>query len=313
VFTGVVDDYAEPLGAAGRARLRELIRQELGRLPRLGPGESGDGRQHIVLLLAERAARAEGVDAVVEVLAYSLTSARAFTRICQELVGAGCPQQALEWAERGLRECGGGRVDHGLGELRRLAIGLYATLGRDRDAVELAWRDFEAAASLEGYQCLHQHAQADQSWPGWRGRALEVLRAQPRLGPGQPPPAGPYRPAGHSTLVHVLLWEGDVDAAWRAAQDGGCAEGLWLDLARRRTEQHPRDAVPVLRRQVDVAISSANREGYERAAGLLAELGTCHDRLGTSAEFADYVRAVRKANSRRRNLLAAFAAAGLPR
>ena len=38
--------------------------------------------------------------------------------------------------------------------------------------------------------------------------------------------AGPYHPPGHSTLVHVLLWEGEVDAAWRAAQHGGCAEGL---------------------------------------------------------------------------------------
>jgi len=111
----------------------------------------------------------------------------------------------------------------------------------------------------------------------------------------------------------VLLWEGDVDAAWRAAQQGGCAGGLWLSLARRRAEQHPADAVPVLRRHVDAAIATAKRDGYERAAGLLAELGTYHDRLGTSAEFADYVRAVRKANSRRRNLLAAFDAAGLSR
>jgi hypothetical protein len=313
VFTNVVEDYAKPLGATGRKRLRELIRQEVGRLPRLGPGQSGDGRRHTVLQLAERAARAEGVDAVVDVLAYSLTSARAFARICEELVTAGRPEQALEWAERGLRECGTGRVDHGLGELRRLAIDLYATLGRGHDAVELAWRDFEAAPSLQGYQRLHQHAQADQSWPGWRDKALKVLRAQPRLGKGDQPPAGPYRPPGHSTLVHVLLWEGDVDAAWRAAQHGGCAEGLWLSLARQRAEQHPGDAAPVLRRHVDAAVASATREGYEQAAGLLAELGSCHERLGTSAEFAGYVRAVRKANSRRRNLLAAFDAAGLPR
>ena len=312
VFTNVVDEYAKPLGAAGRRRLRDLIRQEVSRLPRLGPGQTGDGNRYTVLRLAERAAGREGVDAVVDVLAYSLTSARAFARICEELTTAGRPEQALEWAERGLRECGGGQVDHGLGELRRLAIGLYATLGRDRDALELAWHDFEADPSLGRYQRLHELAQADESWPGWRDRALTVLRAQPRLGKGQPP-IGPYRPSGHSTLVHVLLWEDDVDAAWRAAQDGGCAEGLWLSLARRRAERHPADAVPVLRRHVDAAIASANREGYARAAGLLAELGTYHDRLGTSAEFAGEVRAVRKANSRRRNLLAALDAAGLPR
>lgn len=310
VFANVVDDYAEPLGTAGRTRLRDLITWEMERLPRPGPGQPGDGRRHTVLRLAERAARAEGVDAVVDVLARSLTSARAFTRICEELITAGRPEQAVEWAERGLRECGSGQVDHGLGELRRLAIGLYATLSRDRDALDLAWCDFEAAPSLEGYQRLHQHGHSDQSWPEWRDRALKMLRAQPRLGKGRAP-AGPYRPPGHSTLVHVLLWEGDVDAAWRAAEQGGCAEGLWLSLARRRAEQDPADAMPVVRRHVDAAIATANRDGYERAAGLLAELGTYHDRLGTSAEFADYVRAVRKANSRRRNLLAAFDAVGV--
>jgi uncharacterized Zn finger protein len=242
-----------------------------------------------------------------------LTSARAFTRICEELVAAGRSEQALEWAERGLRECGGGgRVDHGLGALRRSAIGLYTTLGRDRDAVELEWRDFEAFPSLEGYQRLHQYTQADRSWPGWRDKALKVLRAQPCLGKGQPP-GGPYHPPGHSTLVHVFLWEGDVDAAWRAAQHGGCAEGLWLSLARQRAEQHPGDAVPVLRRHIQAALASTKRDAYEHAAGLLAELGTYHERIGTSADFRDYVCALRKANSRRRNLMAAFDTAGLPR
>lgn len=199
VFANVVDDYAEPLGTAGCTRLLDLITREMERLPRLGSGQSGDGRRHTVLRLAERAARAESVDAVVDVLARSLTSARAFTRICEELITAGRPVQAVEYAERGLRECGSGRVDHGLGELRRLAIGLYATLSRDRDALDLAWCDFEAAPSLEGYQRLHQHGHSDQSWPEWRNKALKTLRAQPRLGKSRAL-AGPYRPPG------IRLW-----------------------------------------------------------------------------------------------------------
>jgi phytoene/squalene synthetase len=79
--------------------------------------------------------------------------------------------------------------------------------------------------------------------------------------------------------VHVLLWEGEVEAAWRAAHDGGCAEGLWPVLARCRAEQHPADAIPVLRRHVDEVIASGKRDAYERAADLITELGTYHDRL----------------------------------
>jgi hypothetical protein len=309
VFADAVSDYAEPLGSAGRARLRALIDEELGRLPRLGPDETGGGQRYSVLTLAERIARADGVDAVVDVLSYSLTSARAFTRICRELIEAGRPEQALRWAERGLSECGTGRVDHGLAELRQVAVDLYAALGRDHDAADMAWRDFKAQPTLEAYQRLHRHAQADSSWPERRDEALAVLRAQPRSQPravGSKPPAGPYRPIGHSTLVHVLLWEGDVEAAWRSAHDGGCAEGLWPVLARRRAEQHPADAIPVLRHHVDEVIASGKRDAYERAADLITELGTYHDRLGTKSEFADYVRTVRQANSRRRNLLAAL-------
>jgi hypothetical protein len=111
VFADAVSDYAEPLGSVGRARLRELIDEELDRLPRLGPDETGGERRHSVLTLAERVARPDGVDAVVDVLSYSLTSARAFTRICRELIEAGQPEQALRWAERGLSECGTGLVD----------------------------------------------------------------------------------------------------------------------------------------------------------------------------------------------------------
>jgi len=312
VFADKVSDYAEPLGSVGRARLRVLIDEGLGRLPRLGPGEADvDGRRFGLLMLAEHVARVDGVDAVVGVLSYSLTSARSFTGICRELIEAGRPEQALQWAERGLSECGTGRIDHGLPELRQLAVDLYAALGRDHDAADLAWRDFEAGPTLGTYQRLHQHAQADKSWPDRRGKALAVLRAQPRA-VGSKPPAGPYGPIGHSTLVHVLLWEGDVEAAWRAAHDGGCAEGLWPVLARRRAEQHPADAVPVLRRHVDEVIASGGRDAYERAAALITELGTYHGRLGTSAEFADYVRTLRRANSRRRNLLAALDRAKLP-
>ncbi|GEM_PF-6367460 len=34
------------------------------------PGQTGDGRRHTILHLVERAARAEGVDSFVEILAY---------------------------------------------------------------------------------------------------------------------------------------------------------------------------------------------------------------------------------------------------
>jgi hypothetical protein len=63
VFANVVTDYAEVLGPAGVATLRGLITEELQRLPRLGAGARPDLHHSRIQGLAERAAKADGVDA----------------------------------------------------------------------------------------------------------------------------------------------------------------------------------------------------------------------------------------------------------
>ncbi|MPZ67308.1 MAG: hypothetical protein GEU83_18000 [Pseudonocardiaceae bacterium] len=217
-------------------------------------------RHFTILQLAERAARADGVDAVVDVLARDLRSAGRFERICQELMAAGRVDQALEWARRGLAELQG-RIDPGLPDLRRLAASLHAQLGRHDEAVDLAWQDFAVVPSVEGYQRLREYGEADGSWERWREGAFEELRKQPRLATPPPPTKGYQwpRPMGHSVLVNVLLWEGDVQAAWEAAHKGGCVEGVWLTLARQRAQEHPADAIPVFGRQIDAAVDVTKR------------------------------------------------------
>jgi hypothetical protein len=93
------------------------------------------GEPYPLLQMAEQAARPLGVDAVVDVLARDLRVARQYARICEELITAGRDEQALEWACRGLKERGDER-DHGLGELRVIAISLYSRLGKIKEAVE---------------------------------------------------------------------------------------------------------------------------------------------------------------------------------
>ncbi len=313
VFANVVADYADVLGPAGVATLRGLITEELQRLPQLAAGANADVHHSTILGLAERAAKADGVDAVVDVLARDLRSASQFQRICQELMAAGRVEQALEWARRGLAELQG-RLDHGLPDLRRLAASLHAQLGRHSEAVELTWQDFAVVPSVEGYQRLREYGEADGSWGQWRERALDELRKQPPL--ATPPPlikgyTWP-RPMGHSVLVTVLLEEGDVQAAWEAAHDGGCLEGVWLTLARQRAQQHPWDAIPVFCRQVEAAVEVAKRHSYEHAVNLLTEVRGCYERVGASAEFADYARSLRAAHRRKRNFIAALDAARLP-
>jgi len=226
---------------------------------------------------------------------------------------AGQFKPALEWARRGLAEFQGS-IDDGLPELRRLAASLHAQLGHPGEAVELTWQDLAVVPSVEGYRLLREYAEADDSWALWRDRSLDQLRQQPPLATPPPRTKGYVWPGpmGHSVLVKVLLWEGDVQAAWEAAHHGGCVEGVWLDLARQRAQHHPRDAIPVLCRHVETAVDVAKRGGYEQAVNLLTEVSECYERAGAPAEFADYMQNLRAAHRRKRTFIAALDAARLP-
>jgi len=300
LFQSAVADYTQVLGEPGMERLRELIAAAVAA-----------GKRYPLLQMAEQAARPLGVDAVVDVLARDLQAARQYTRICEELINTGRDEQALRWARRGLKERGNER-DHGLGELRVITISLCSRLGKTTEAVELAWEEFAAAPSLEAYKRLCEHATTEGTWSSWRDRVLAVLNAQPRIGESTPPPYG-YRPPGHSTLIHVLLWEGDEEAAWRAAQQAGCAAGLWLELARRRASTHPAEAATVFRQQIEAAVALTKRDGYDRALSLLAELRACHERMDTLSQFEVYMTQLRDANSRKHSFIARLKTAYQPR
>jgi hypothetical protein len=316
IFSDVVAAYAQALGPTGVARLRSLIDDEVGRLPQLGIGQTATLGQSTILHLAQQAAKTDGVDAVVDVLARDLSSAARFEQISQELITAERVEQALEWALHGLAELQKSpeRIDHGSAKLRRLAASLHAQLGQPGAAVDLAWQDFVPAPSVESYQRLREYGEADGSWPQWRERALDELRRQPPL-PTPPPPTNGYgwsSAMGHSVLVNVLLEEGDVAAAWQAAHDGGCLEGVWLTLARQRAKQHPQDALPVFRRHIETAVDITKRDAYQHAVSLLTEMREYYERAGAAAEFAEYVQRLRAAHRRKRNFIAALDTTRLP-
>jgi uncharacterized Zn finger protein len=106
-----------------------------------------------------------------------------------------------------------------------------------------------------------------------------------------------------SELVRVFLWEGDTEAAWREATEGGCSRELWLALAAGREQYHPEDALPIYRDQVDQTLQSTGNAAYEAAVDLLGRIGDLMARLGRQAEFADYLAWLRTAHKRKRNLI----------
>ena len=179
----------------------------------------------------------------------------------------------------------------------------YRRRDRTADALSLSLAEFVAHPSLETYRELAKDAKALGEWPERRVAALA------RLGTPQPDLPGAarhpsLRGGGSSELVRVHLWEGDPDAAWRSALDGGCTRDLWLELAERRRAEHPEDALMVYRDRVEAIIGQKDKRAYEEAVRVIEQtIRPLFSESGRSAEFDAYVEGLRSAHKPKRNLM----------
>ncbi|MCX5203130.1 hypothetical protein OG897_16940 [Streptomyces sp. NBC_00237] len=285
VFDADPVDYREVLGTDGLARLRQLATEAWRRKP------SGWAEKHLM----ERLVKAAGtVDELIAVYAADLSpTGDTHLAIARELDAAGRPDEALEWAERGLRE---------LAETHRGGSGLedylcerHAEEGRPARATAVRRDGFRVRRSLAAYRLLRECARAEGTWERERPAALELLREDAaRSGPSW---------YGGPVLIDALIDDGDLGAAWRTAAEGHAASHQWLTLADLVREDRPADALPVYLSLIDPLKKITGDANYQRIARLLLGARECHRNLGTSQEFADYVAALRAEQKRKRNLM----------
>ncbi|WP_316743481.1 SWIM zinc finger family protein [Streptomyces sp. MK7] len=277
-------DYAGVLGPAGLARLRQLAAEARRRRP--------DGWAERYLM--ERLAKAEGdVDALVALYANDLVSSGAtHLRIAEELEAAGRADEALAWAERGLRDTAAeAHVD---GRLADYVCARYTQAARMAEAVAVRQDRFRAERSLVAYQQLRAAARAAGCWESKREAALAVLREDARRDRG-----GWHR---GPVLLDALLDDGDLDAAWREAA-GRADDRQWQWLADLSRERRPADAHAVYLRLIEPLKGPTGDRVYERMAQLLRGARDCHQALGTEAEFTVHLADLRAELKRRRKLM----------
>ncbi|MFP1627277.1 SWIM zinc finger domain-containing protein [Streptomyces sp. 5K101] len=277
-------DYADVLGPSGLARLRQLAAEALRRRP------SGWAERYLM----ERLVKAEGdVDAVVALYAQDLDpSGATHLRIAEELESAGRADEALAWAERGLRDCAA--ETHIDGRVADYVCARYAKAGRRADVVGVRRDRFRVERSLAAYQHLRSAAQADECWEAERVAALAALREDARRERG-----GRYH---GPVLIDALLDDGDVDAAWREAV-GFADDRQWEQLADLSRETHPAEALAVYMRLVERLKEPTGDRAYEHLARLLLGARDCHRALGTQEAFTDYLADLRAELKRRRKLM----------
>ncbi|GAA4635905.1 SWIM zinc finger family protein [Actinoallomurus vinaceus] len=278
-------DYWALLGDAGRARFAERVVEASRRDP------SGWAPKY----LKQQIARAQGdVDALVAALAADLDPVgRTHLAIAQELDRAGRSAEALEWAERGLRDTE--RQPWIEDRLADYVVDRYQQEGRLADVVAVRRERFRSSPSLDDYRKLRDAARTAGCWDTERAAALDLLSERT-----SPHDAEPYH--GGSLLVDVLIDDGEVDAAWRAAE-GRANERQWLALADLVRGERPADALEVYRRAVELRTQRTGDGNYREVARILLLARDCHRQLGADEEFTAYLAALHTAQKRKRNLM----------
>ena len=313
VFSGAASTYATVLGETGGAEYRRLAEAEWERLPQLAPNDqrSFTGVRFRVTHIMETLAEASGdVDAMVGVLAKDQSSPWQYVRIAETLREHGRDDEAIAWAERGVAAFGPSADPR----LTDLLADSYQRAGRPDDAVTLAWRAFDEAATPAAYQRLAHQARLAQAWDTWRERGLNRLRAEiGRRSSGSGAPANLRRAswaprADASDLVEVLVCEGETEQAWVEAKTGGCSNRLWVELARRREGEHPGDAIPIWQAEVERSIDMKRNDAYAAAVELMHHVRSLMRDAGQHDSFAPYAAAVAARHKAKRNFIKLFEA-----
>jgi hypothetical protein len=158
--------------------------------------------------------------------------------------------------------------------------------------------DFVRQPSVCAYRVLldfaarHDRAEAERAWALDHARELAA-----GLGAG-------------AVLVQLCLSEGDVNAAWEAADRYGPG-WAWKELAEQGAEARPAAAADLHRPSLENDLRYPNTKLYPGIAATLAIMAELYERGGRSADFAQYIAKVRQAYGRRPSLMKALQAKGL--
>jgi hypothetical protein len=290
VRDGSVEAYAAILGEEGLAAYRALAEAAWAKVPHRAERSSDAerGRDSRITAIMETLARQSGnVDQLVSVLERDLREPSRYLRIAEILREAGRHDEALGWAERGMKTTSG----YAPAGLRHFVAAEYQRRDRHADAVRIMWIDFRESPGIQNYQRLEEFARAADDWDDWRSQALALVRkslaeeSRSAKGIGAAwASKWSFNRRDRSLLVEIFLHERLVDDAWVEAKAGGCSQGLWMKLAGLRQKAHPADAMSVYLRLGEDAIGRSSGD-YSEAVDLLEKAAAAARSAKLSAEF----------------------------
>jgi hypothetical protein len=257
------------------------------------------GRFEIDAMLLELADHDGDVDGAVHLLAEG--EHPQYGAIVERLRAAGRVDEAVAWIDRAVAE---GRISsHGGGNDYWLSpddvARTYQGLGRIDDAVGVLRADFVRQPSVGAYRVLLDFAAGVDRVDDERAWAYEYARqlASDRFAAG-------------AVLVQLCLSDGDVDAAWQAADQYGPG-WAWRELADRGAKARPVDAADLYRPELEKDLRYPNSALYPDIAARLATMAKLYEKAGRSVDFASFIAQIRRDYGRRPALMKALDAAKL--
>lgn len=283
--------YRGVLGDAGLQRFRELAEAEWRKIKPIASqpddGRSYDGSRWRITHIMETLAELSGdIEQLVAIKQRDLSSSYNYFAIAEVYDKAGQKDQALEWAERGLKAFPTQLDDR----LRDFLIAAYLKRKRNNEALNLTWLRFEERPGLEHYKKLRGVAQHLGLWAEQRERALALVeKLIARNAATIDRWTKQARTPDHSLRVEIALWEKDLDAAWRAAHEGVCHRSLLIALAGKLEAARPADAISLYRRVVPPIVEQTGNAAYAEAIALIRKMGNLMRNIDRSREFGDYL------------------------
>ena len=303
IFYDAVNAYKDVLGKQGMAEYRRLVEKEWRAVPAKGPGgrDNGwDSKRECITRIMESLAKAEGdIDGLIAIKQRDLSSSRKFLEIAEVLRKGERHDEALKWAEDGLKAF----KDRSDNRLRDFLAEEYHRRKRYDEAYALYRVQFTERPGLELYKKLLEYAKRIKREDPARQEALALVRKEVDKGKKNAGARYWHHKPDCSLLVEIFLWEKDAQAAWSEAQTGGCRDSLWLKLAQLREKEHPADAVEVYQRLVEPVIERKKNDAYEEAVGMIGKVRELLEKQGKAKDFAAYLADLCLRHKPKRNLM----------
>ncbi|MDA8256885.1 MAG: SWIM zinc finger family protein [Betaproteobacteria bacterium] len=293
--------YRTPLGKKGLQRYRELAETEWQKIKPRADDKGYDAHRSVITRIMERLAEASGdVDELVAIKAKDLSSSYRYLGVAEILAKAKRHDEALDWAERGLKAFS----DRPHDGLRDFLVVAYLKRKRNDEALQLTWIQFEERPGLEPYKKLHEVAGKLGIWPAQRERALAwldqtITKEATSTSRWKPKPSTP----NYSLRLSIALWEKDLDAAWTAAHRGSCDRSLLITLAGKLEKDRADDAISLYRQVIPAIVDETKNSSYEEGVRLVRRVGDLMKAQKKLSQYGDYLAELRLQFKPKRNFI----------